>query len=407
VKRSVVVLGVLAALVALAASTWWRAGRTQPVSASAAVVAVSVRTFTSTVVAIGAVKPKIGAEVRVGSRISGRVAHLRANIGDMVARGQIVAELETEELDALIGQRRAEVRLAEAMLGSFDTIGPEEVARAEADVRSFEAAATLARQEWEREQQLFDREISARATADAARDRYRLAEAQLEATRRGLALARTGNDERRIQARADVDRARAQLESALVDRSFTVIRTPISGVVASVSTQEGETVAAGLNAPTFLTVVDLERLQVHAFVDEVDIGKIEPGQSATFSVDAFPGRDFAGHVSAIFPTATVQDNVVKYVVAVDVDDESVGVLRPEMTTNVRIQLASRDVLAVPTRAIRQDAGQSVVHVLTEGRSERRAIRVGWRDGPWAEIVEGLSAGERILLDGPAASQGVP
>jgi len=84
-----------------------------------------------------------------------------------------------------------------------------------------------------------------------------------------------------------------------------------------------------------------------------------------------------------------------------------GVLRPEMTTNVRIQLASRDVLAVPTRAIRQDAGQSVVYVLTEGRSERRAIRVGWRDGPWAEVVEGLSAGERILLDGPAASQGVP
>jgi macrolide-specific efflux system membrane fusion protein len=293
------------------------------------------------------------------------------------------------------------------MLGAFDTMGPEEVARAEADVRSFEAAAALARQEWEREQELFDREISARATTDAARDRHRLAEAQLEAARRALALARTGNDERRIQARADADRARAQLESALVDRSFTVIRTPISGVVASVSTQEGETVAAGLNAPTFLTVVDLERLQVHAFVDEVDIGKIEPGQSATFSVDAFPGRDFTGHVSAIFPTATIQDNVVKYVVAVDEDDESVGVLRPEMTTNVRIQLASRDVLAVPTRAIRQDAGQSVVYVLTEGRSERRAIRVGWRDGPWAEVVEGLSAGERILLDGPAASQGVP
>jgi len=88
-----------------------------------------------------------------------------------------------------------------------------------------------------------------------------------------------------------------QFQSALGDRSFTVIRTPISGVVVSVSTQEGETVAAGLNAPTFLTVVDLERLQVHALVDEVDIGKIEPGQSATFSVDAFPGRDFTSHVS--------------------------------------------------------------------------------------------------------------
>jgi multidrug efflux pump subunit AcrA (membrane-fusion protein) len=385
----------------------WRSDTGQPVSASQAVVTASSRTFTSTVIAIGAVKPQIGAEVRVGSRISGRVARLRANIGDMVERGQVVAELETEELDALIAQRRAELRLADAARASLDTMGPDEVARAEADVRSFEAAAALARQEWEREQSLFEREISARAAADAARDRHHLAEAQLDAARRALALARTGNAERRTQAVADVDRARAVLDSALVDRSFTVIRTPIAGVVASVNTQEGETVAAGLNAPTFLTVVDLQRLQVHAYVDEVDIGKIEPAQRAAFSVDAFPGRDFTGHVAAIYPTATIQDNVVKYIVAVDVDEAQPGVLRPEMTTNVRIQLESREVLAVPTRAVRQDAGQSVVYVLSNGGSARRPIRMGWRDGPWVEVVEGLSEGERILLDGPIAGGEAP
>jgi RND family efflux transporter MFP subunit len=218
-------------------------------------------------------------------------------------------------------------------------------------------------------------------------------------------LARTGNNERREQARADVERARAQLDAALVDRAFTVIRTPIAGVVASVSTQEGETVAAGLNAPTFLTVIDLSRLQVHAYVDEVDIGKIEPGQDAVFSVDAFPGREFIGQVSAIFPSATIQDNVVKYVVAVDVDADSARVLRPEMTAHVRIQLASREVLAVPTRAIRQEAGQSLVDVVRDGSVEPRPIRIGWRDGPWAEVVEGLAAGEQILVDRPAATEG--
>jgi HlyD family secretion protein len=124
-----------------------------------------MRTFTSTVVAIGAVKPKIGAEVRVGSRISGRVARLRANIGDTVDLGQIVAELETDETDTLIAQRRAELRLAEAQLGSLERLGPEEIARAEADVRSFEAAATLAREDWQRQRVLFEQKIAAQATA--------------------------------------------------------------------------------------------------------------------------------------------------------------------------------------------------------------------------------------------------
>ncbi|MGH7342463.1 MAG: efflux RND transporter periplasmic adaptor subunit, partial [Candidatus Rokuibacteriota bacterium] len=193
------------------------------------------------------------------------------------------------------------------------------------------------------------------------------------------------------------------LESATVDRSFTILRSPIAGVVSSVATQEGETVAAGLNAPTFVTVIDLERLQVNAYVDEVDIGKVATGQRAAFTVDAFPARDFSARVAAIYPTATIQDNVVKYVVALDIDDEYTGLLRPEMTASVRVELETRTVLAVPTRAIRQDAGRSVVHVVEDSRPEVRPIRVGWRDGPWAEVTDGLVEGERILLNAPATS----
>jgi HlyD family secretion protein len=189
-----------------------------------------------------------------------------------------------------------------------------------------------------------------------------------------------------------------------VDRSFTVLRSPIGGVVASVATQEGETVAAGLNAPTFVTVVDLERLQVNAYVDEVDIGKVATGQRAVFTVDAFPARDFSGRVAAIYPTATIQDNVVKYVVALDIDGEYAGLLRPEMTASVRIELDARTVLAVPVRAIRQDAGRSVVHVVNGDRPEVRPVRVGWRDGPWAEVTDGLVEGERILLNAPASGE---
>ncbi len=403
VKRRVAIPVLASALLVLGLLTWLRAGDSDEASDAGEVVVVAPRTFSSTVVAVGAVKPRIGSEVRIGSRISGRVWKLRANIGDRVERGQIIAELETAELDALVAQRRAELKLAEAKLAAFATLSPEEEARARADVMRFEAEVTLTAEELARQQALLKRALVPRAAADAARDRHAVAEAALESARRTLELVRAGTTEGRRQAEADVERARAALESADVDRSFTVLRSPIAGVVASVATQEGETIAAGLNAPTFVTIVDLERLQVNAYVDEVDIGKVATGQRAAFTVDAFPARDFSGRVAAIYPTATIQDNVVKYIVALDVDGEYAELLRPEMTASVRIELDARTVLAVPVRAIRQDAGRSVVHVVNGDRPEVRPVRVGWRDGPWAEITDGLVDGERILLNAPPTS----
>lgn len=392
------VLGV-AALIA-----WFGVGGRQDAQASNEVVTAAPRTFTATVVAVGAVKPQIGAEVRVGSRLSGRVWRLRANIGDRVKKGTVLAELETAELDAVLLQRSAELKLAQARRTALDALAPDEEARALAGVRRSEAEAKLASEELQRQQTLLENGLVPRATADAARDRHAVSQADLESARRALDLVRAENVEQRKQADADVERARAALESASVDRSFTVLRAPISGVVASVSTQEGETVAAGLSAPTFVTIVDLERLQLNAYVDEVDIGKIAAGQSVTFTVDAFPARDFTGKVAAIYPSATIQDNVVKYVVAVNIADTYGGLLRPEMTASVRIQLEERTALAVPTRAIRREDGRSVVYVVNEEESVARPVRVGWRDGPWTEIAEGVAAGERILVDAPARGE---
>jgi multidrug efflux pump subunit AcrA (membrane-fusion protein) len=402
-KRRVTIPILAAALVVLGLLAWLRAGDSEERSGSTEAVVVAPRTFSTTVVAIGAVKPRIGSEVRVGSRISGRVRKLRANIGDRVKQGQTIAELETAELDAIIAQRRAELKLAEAKLSAFASLSPEEEARARADVKRLEAEVTLAAEDLARQRALLERALVPRAAADAARDRHAAAEAALEAARRTLEWLRAGHTEGRRQAEADVERARAALESAEVDRSFTVLRSPIAGVVASVATQEGETVAAGLNAPTFVTIVDLERLQVNAYVDEVDIGKVTTGQRAVFTVDAFPARDFTGRVAAIYPTATIQDNVVKYIVALDIDGQYAGLLRPEMTASVRIELDERTVLAVPVRAIRQDAGRNVVHVVSGDRADVRPVRVGWRDGPWAEITDGLAEGDRILLDVPVTS----
>ena len=349
----------------------------------------------ATVLAIGALRPEIGAEVRVGSRISGRVQRLRANIGDHVSKGQVIAELETAELDAIVAEREAQLRLAEARLAAQDTSSPEGLARAAAEVARAGATEQLTSAELARQQQLLANRSSTTADVEAARERHLVAQAQLATARREFELAQR-------EARAEHSRAMAALELARVERSFTIIRAPIAGTISSVATQQGETVAAGLSAPTFVTIVDLTRLQVHTYVDEVDIGKVNLGQEATFAVDAYPARDFAGRVAAIYPTATIQDNVVKYIVALNITDDSPGLLRPEMTASVRIALDARSVLAIPARAIRRDGGRNVVTVRGDEGDMVRPVRIGWRDGPWIEIVEGLRAGDRVLLDPPAA-----
>jgi RND family efflux transporter MFP subunit len=353
-----------------------------------------VRRFSATVLAIGALRPRIGAEVKVGSLISGRVRRLRANIGDNVRKGDVIAELETAELDATLAERSASVRIAEARLAALDTTSPEGLARAAAEVTRAVATEQLASSELKRQEQLLASRGATAAEVEAARERALVAQALLATARREFELAQR-------EARAEHARAIAARDAAQVARSYAVIRAPITGTIASVSTQEGETVAAGLSAPTFVTIIDLQRLQVHAYVDEVDIGKVQAGQGVSFAVDAYPARDFSGRVDAVYPNATIQDNVVKYIVAVDILDDTTRLLRPEMTASVRIALAPREALAVPTRAIRRDGGRNMVVVRSDEGDMPRPVRVGWRDGTWIEIVDGLRAGERVLLDPPA------
>jgi macrolide-specific efflux system membrane fusion protein len=398
---SVVTIVILAGSVLTLLVRGWTADH----EVEAETVEVVRRTFASAVVALGAVKPQIGAEVRVGSRISGRVRNLAANVGDRVERSRVIAELETEEYDAAVAERQADLRFAESALAAAEAFDPGSVARAEAELEQAKATSLLAAEGWERYQKLRQLGLAASVDADAMLERHRVAQAQLEAAQQALTLARSGGAEQRRQAAASVERARAALDSAIVQRSFTSIRAPISGVVASVATQEGETVAAGLNAPTFLTIVDLNRLYVEAYVDEVDIGKIVPGLKVTFTVDAFPAKDFSGRVTAVYPSATIQDNVVRYVTAVEIESDYGGLLRPEMTANVRIVLESRDVPAIPARAVHREGNRNVVYVPAAEHAEARPVRIGWREGIWVEVVEGLAMGDRVFTDPPATVKG--
>jgi macrolide-specific efflux system membrane fusion protein len=157
-------------------------------------------------------------------------------------------------------------------------------------------------------------------------------------------------------------------------------------------------VAASFSAPTFVTIIDLNRLEVWAYVDETDIGRIEVGQQAEFTVDTYTDINFIGKVTAVYPKAEIQDNVVNYITIVEIIDNKDKVIRPEMTTTVTINVASRkDVLAVPNSAVRNENGQKVVYVLEQNQPVKRQVRAGWRDRNYTEITEGIEAGETVIL----------
>ena len=357
-------------LCAAAAAVWWGLGHHEVSRASVPqTVRVIRRDFSSTVLATGAVKPQVGAEVKVGARISGKVERLYANIGDPVKQGHVIAELEKADLEAAVAKARAEVKVAAAR-----------IADAEARLR-------LAKLEYDRQRNLIQKDFTSRQAVDMALK-------EKESAHAGLNLAQK-----------ESDAARAALQVAQVKRSYATLTAPISGVIGSVSTQQGETVAAGLNAPTFVTIIDLKRLQVDAYVDEVDIGKIQTGQECTFTVDAFPGREFHGRVAAIYPDAVIQENVVNYDVVVAITDSYKGLLRPEMTANVTIFLKQREqVLAVPAKAVKRERGRNIVYIQSETGPEPHQVTIGWKDGQWIEIAAGLQEGQVILLAKPDARE---
>jgi RND family efflux transporter MFP subunit len=242
----------------------------------------------------------------------------------------------------------------------------------------------LAELELERARSLRTDQIGSQQELDSAAMTFAVAQATFRLTQRQVEAATA---------------ARQESEARL---SYATITAPISGVIGSVSTQEGETVSAGLSAPTFVTLIDLNRLQVDAFVDEVDIGKVRLGQHAVFTVDAFPGKEFEGKVAAIYPKAVIQENVVNYDVVVEIQTPYTGLLRPDMTANVTILLEARTgVLALPAQAVKRERGKNLVYVSNGGQVEAREVQVGWKDGQWIEIASGVQEGQTVLLGAPA------
>ena len=367
-----------------------------------AIAYVARRDLTAAVTATGTIKAMVGAEVKVGSRIPGRVERLAVQVGDRVRAGQAIARLEQDDLQASVEKARADLTAAEARLLTVrNGARRQEIQTAEAALHQAEANRLLAQVNLERYRVLYqDGGIALQMVDTAARD-HDVAAAQVRGAREQLDLVREKYTAEDLQyAEAQVLQAKAALKIAEANLGYATITAPMSGVVASVSTQQGETVTSGsaaAQAPTFVTIIDLNRLQVDAYVDETDIGKVEVGQAATFLVDAFPEKEFAGTVRAIYPKALIQQNVVTYDVVIAIDNRE-GFLRPDMTTNVTITVAKREkVLAVPNAAVRREDGERVALLQDGERFVRRPIKTGWKDKQFTEVLSGLKEGEQVVV----------
>ena len=346
-----IILGSIVLVLAAVGIVGWKrfdAVHSQEALRNVEVVRVSRRDVGTVAKATGVIKPMIGAEVNVGSSVSGVVMRLHVQIGDRVDKGQLLAEVDSRGLKARRDADAAALQVAQANLDY-----------ANVDLR--------------RKRQLNAAQIISRSELDLAEKAFAVAEQQR-------------------------DQAGATLADSTTQLGYAQIFAPIAGVVSAVSTQEGETVAASFAAPTFVTLLDLSKLEVWAYVDETDIGRIRIGQPARFTVDAYGDHEFQGTVTSIHPKAEIRDNVVDYVVVVRFAPPRGFVLRPEMTTTVTVDLDRHtNVLALPIRAVRRAGNRAFVLCRNQGKTEQRSITTGIRDDSSWEIVGGLHEGEEVVI----------
>jgi len=348
------------------------------------------------VLATGTVTLKTGAEVKIGARISGQLEKLMVKIGDIVRAGDMIATIEHEDLLARVAQFAADLRAEEARLAKIRGEGPLEINKLKATLEELNAQISLARKMLSRNQTLRKKGIVSESVVDEADERLLVLNAKINLVEEEIKLeeVRLQNDIRLQEAK--IEKALANILEEETQLSYATVTAPIDGVVAFVSTQEGETVVASMSAPTFVTLIDLKKLEVTAFVDETDIGKIKERQKAKFTVDAFPKKFFQAEIREIHPKAVIKDNVVNYEVMLEISKKNISQLRPEMTANIVLTTGvHKNVLSIPRGAVKRSGKNSFAVMKTEIDLSEKSIELGWRDGDAQEVVSGLNDGDQV------------
>ncbi len=321
--------------------------------------------------------------VQVGTQVGGIIQELYADFNSIVRKGQVIARLDPTLLQTNIEQQRANVT------------------RAEADLDRLKVALADGVQKLERAKALFEKNLLPRTDLDTAEVNVQSAKAQIKSSEAGLV------------------QAKSQLNTAEVNLAHTVITAPIDGIVISRAVEPGQTVNAGMSAPTlFVLAADLTKMQVNANIDEADVGRMRPNQVVTFRVDAFPNDTFTGAVEQVRLQPTTVQNVVTYQTVISVPNQQLK-LKPGMTANVTIEVNRKtNVLRIPAAATRFRPTTEVFaslhqEVPPEARGGFGGRNAGGRGGfpgqggPGGEGTPGATPGAAPALTPPAAVAAAP
>lgn len=357
---------------------------------------VSRKDIHQKVLATGTVSLKTGAEVKIGARISGRLEQLLVKIGDKVRAGDLIAVIEHEDLLARVARFEADLQAESGKLEKVRSESPLEIRKDKASLEELNIQLKLNEKTLKRNLDLSQKGIVSTSVVDEAEEKVQVLRAKIQLAEEELKLQEAKMNNGIRLAEAGVAKAEANLREGRILLSYADITATIDGVVAFVSTQEGETVVASLNAPTFVTLIDMSKLEVTVFVDETDIGKVKISQKAVFTVDAYADKFFEGTVREIRPKAVIKDNVVNYEVILEINPKNISLLRPEMTANVVITTATRpNVLAIPREAVKKSGKKSFAIVNLNGNVTEEPIATGWRDGGFIEVVTGLKENDKV------------
>jgi HlyD family secretion protein len=358
--------------------------------------------LTETVTATGTVQPTN--QVEVSSEQSGTVKTVAVDYNDPVVKGQVIATLDTDKLEA-------ELRRARATLAVND-----------AQLRQAQATLAEAKLTVDRTAALSAKAFASAATRDSAEADYQRADAAVAV------------------AKAQVEVAEADLATAETNLDKASIRAPIDGVVLTRSVEPGQTVAASLQAPTLFTLAEnLASMQLEVDIDEADVGSVKAGQDATFTVEAYRDRRFPAKVSLVRYASATINNVVTYTGVLSLDN-SEQLLRPGMTATADIVTRKvDDALLIPNAALRYAppqaaatarrrgggllglllprppasggvarieetaAGARTVYVLENGAPKAVSVTLGASDGTWTEVIDPpFTAGTPVITDSTTA-----
>jgi HlyD family secretion protein len=347
------------------------------------------------VVATGRIEPVTKVEIK--SKANGIIERLLVDVDGRVEPGQVLAELDKENLTARVREARANLEAARAALSGAEA----QTRKAEIEAESPEVE--FARRAYDRAQSLAKDQLLSAEQLDAARSAWEQAVNRQRAAQSQLVVSRAGVNE----ARAQVAQAQAAVERAEEELANATIRAPIRATVLTRDVELGSPVSSilnlGANATLVMTLGDIERVFVRGRVDEADIGHVRLDMPARITTETFRDRVFTGRVTQISPIGVEKDNVTTFEVEVSIENPA-GELKANMTANAEIVLEEHaDTLVIPEAAILYDEQKNTFVELADPGAERGRrrvpVKVGIGNGTRTEVLEGLESGQKVVLPG--------